>query len=96
MGDRGDEKEVAAERGRLGDFGGCNRDRSDCEGAYHGMSSEPTRVLLVDDHEVLRSGMRSLLEASEGYSVCGEAADGRAGVERASELRPDIVVMDIG
>jgi DNA-binding NarL/FixJ family response regulator len=60
------------------------------------MSSQPTRVLLVDDHEVVRYGLRSLLEASEGYSVCGEAADGRAGVERASELRPDIVVMDIG
>jgi DNA-binding NarL/FixJ family response regulator len=60
------------------------------------MSPEPTRVLLVDDHEVVRYGLRSLLEASEGYSVCGEAADGRAGVERASELRPDIVVMDIG
>jgi DNA-binding NarL/FixJ family response regulator len=60
------------------------------------MNPVPTRVLLVDDHEVVRYGLRSLLEASAGYTVCGEAADGRAGVELADSLRPDIVVMDIG
>ena len=60
------------------------------------MNSVPTRVLLVDDHEVVRYGLRSLLEASADYTVCGEAADGRAGVELAGNLQPGIVVMDIG
>lgn len=55
-----------------------------------------TRILLVDDHELLRRGIRSLLEAEPDFEVCAEAADGRVAVELATSLKPDVVVMDIG
>lgn len=55
-----------------------------------------TRILLVDDHELVRRGIRSLLEAEEDFEVCAEAADGRQAVDLAHELMPDVVVMDIG
>jgi DNA-binding NarL/FixJ family response regulator len=54
-----------------------------------------TRVLLVDDHEVVRRGLRAMIDANEGFEVCGEASDGRTGVKLAKQLKPDIVVMDI-
>ena len=53
------------------------------------------RLLVVDDHEVLRRGVRSLLEDQPGYEICGEAADGQEAVQRARELKPDVIVMDI-
>jgi DNA-binding NarL/FixJ family response regulator len=53
------------------------------------------RVLLVDDHNLVRSGIRSLLEDIEGIEVVGEAADGGRAIELALELRPDLAVMDI-
>ncbi|HEX7049536.1 MAG TPA: response regulator transcription factor [Longimicrobiales bacterium] len=57
--------------------------------------SEPIRILLVDDHAVLRAGLRALLDAEPDLRVVGEASTGEEGVERARELRPDIVVMDL-
>jgi DNA-binding NarL/FixJ family response regulator len=54
------------------------------------------RILLVDDHEVVRRGVRALLEAQPGFSVCGEACDGRTAVELARLTTPDLVIMDIG
>jgi len=54
------------------------------------------RILVADDHEVVRHGLRALLEAQPGWTVCGEAADGREAVAKAIELRPDIAVLDIG
>jgi DNA-binding NarL/FixJ family response regulator len=54
-----------------------------------------TRLLLADDHEILRSGLRALVDAAEGMSVVGEAADGRTAVRMAAEFRPDVVVMDV-
>ena len=60
------------------------------------MSAKPIRILLADDHEIVRRGLRALLETHPGWEVCGEAADGRAAVELAQKLSPDIVVMDIG
>jgi len=54
-----------------------------------------TRVLIVDDHEVVRRGVRSLLEARPDFDVCGEAVDGQDGVEKARQLKPDVVVMDV-
>ena len=53
------------------------------------------RCLLADDHEILRSGLRALIGAQAGMTVVGEAADGRTAVRLATELRPDLVVMDL-
>lgn len=60
-----------------------------------GAGLTPIRILLVDDHAVLRSGLRMLLDAEADLEVVGEASTGEEGVEKASELRPDVVVMDI-
>jgi DNA-binding NarL/FixJ family response regulator len=54
------------------------------------------RILVADDHEIVRRGLCSLLAANSGWEVCGEAVDGREAVAKAKQLRPDIVVMDIG
>lgn len=53
------------------------------------------RVLIADDHHLVRSGLRGMLEAHDDLAVVGEAADGQAALVSAAELRPDIVVMDI-
>jgi two-component system NarL family response regulator len=53
------------------------------------------RVLLVDDHQILRDGLRALLSGESGVEVVGEAPDGRAALERVGSLAPDVVVMDI-
>lgn len=55
---------------------------------------EHLRILVVDDHEIVRSLLRHLLEAESGWEVCGEASDGDEAVERSRTLHPDIVVMD--
>ena len=59
------------------------------------MSSHPIRILLVDDHAVLRAGLRALLEAEAGLEVVGEAGTGEEGLAMAERLRPDVVVMDL-
>lgn len=56
---------------------------------------EKIRILLADDHTIVRSGIRALLEEEPNLSVVGEAEDGRAAVNLACQLKPDIVVMDI-
>lgn len=53
------------------------------------------RVLLVDDHQVVRRGLRTFLEIQDDIEVVGEASDGAEGVAGAEELRPDVVLMDI-
>jgi DNA-binding NarL/FixJ family response regulator len=53
-------------------------------------------VLLVEDHTIVRKGLRSLLESEHDIQVVGEAENGREAIEKADELRPDVVVMDIG
>jgi DNA-binding NarL/FixJ family response regulator len=54
------------------------------------------RILLADDHDVVRHGLRHLLERQEGWTVCGEATGGRQAVAMAAELRPDVAVLDVG
>ena len=63
--------------------------------AGHGMSRRPIRVLLVDDHAVMRAGFRMILETADDITVVGEAADGVAAVAAASALRPDVICMDV-
>ena len=54
-----------------------------------------TRILLVDDHGIVREGLRSVLEREEGLQVVGEAEDGREAFGLVGELLPDIIIMDI-
>jgi DNA-binding NarL/FixJ family response regulator len=56
----------------------------------------PLRILLADDHEIVRRGLCALLQKREGWEVCGEASDGRQALEMAKELKPDVVILDIG
>lgn len=53
------------------------------------------RILIADDHAVVRGGVRALVESQPGWCVCAEAADGREAVEQTRRTKPDIVVMDI-
>src|SRR5580704_1747158 len=53
------------------------------------------RLLLADDHEIVRKGLRALLEAQPGWEVAAEAADGRDAVEKAKRIKPDITILDI-
>lgn len=55
----------------------------------------PVRILIADDHEVVRQGVRTILEGQAGWVVCGEASTGRDAVTKAVDLQPDIVVLDI-
>lgn len=53
------------------------------------------RIVIADDHTIVREGFRSLLEAQEGMAVVGEAAEGRSAVRLARDLHPDVVIMDV-
>jgi len=59
------------------------------------MSGRPTRILLVDDHVLVRSGMKALLDAQPDLEVTGEAGNGAEGVELALQSHPDVVLMDL-
>ena len=54
------------------------------------------RILIADDHEVARKGIRSLLETHAGWEVCSEAKDGREAVACADKFKPDVLLLDIG
>lgn len=54
------------------------------------------RILIADDHEVVRKGLVALLQQQPDWQVCGEAADGREAVDKAQQLKPDVVILDIG
>jgi DNA-binding NarL/FixJ family response regulator len=56
---------------------------------------EALRLLVADDHEIVRTGLRSLLETQPGWRVTAEASDGREAVEKAKELKPDVAVLDL-
>lgn len=53
------------------------------------------RILIADDHDLMRRGVKSLLQAHPGWEVCGEAHTGREAVAKTEELKPDVVIMDI-
>jgi DNA-binding NarL/FixJ family response regulator len=55
-----------------------------------------TSILLADDHQIVRQGLRSLLERNQDMRVVGEASDGRTAVRMTQELSPDVVIMDVG
>ncbi|MEW6292282.1 MAG: two-component system response regulator NarL [Pseudomonadota bacterium] len=57
--------------------------------------TENTRVLVIDDHPLLRKGVCQLLELTEGFIVVGEAASGREGIELAKQLDPDLILLDL-
>src|SRR5438067_8954233 len=54
------------------------------------------RIFVADDHEVVRKGLVSLLQAQPNWSICGEAADGHEAVEKAQRSKPDVVILDVG
>jgi len=54
------------------------------------------RILIADDHSVVRAGLRTLLESHAGWEVCAESPDGRDAIEKATKLKPDVAVLDIG
>jgi DNA-binding NarL/FixJ family response regulator len=58
------------------------------------MASPIRRIIIVDDHEAIRRGVRQLLETTPYYQVVGEASDGRLGLDLAKELQPDIAIID--
>lgn len=57
--------------------------------------NSPTRILLADDHRIIRQGLRSLLDAEADLAVVGEAEDGRQALALARDLKPDVVILDI-
>ena len=55
----------------------------------------PLRILVADDHEVMRTGVRALIEHEPGWQVCGTATNGQEAVETAKKLKPEVVVLDM-
>ena len=60
-----------------------------------GRQMKTVRILVVDDHEVVRRGIRTLLDAQRGWKVCGEAATGSEALKQAKTLNPDVIILDI-
>jgi DNA-binding NarL/FixJ family response regulator len=54
------------------------------------------RILIADDHGVVRKGLRALLDSRRGWKVCAEAGNGREAIEKAKALKPDVAIVDIG
>ncbi len=54
------------------------------------------RILLADDHPVFRLGLCSLLGSHEQWAICGEASNGRGAIEKCRQLKPDLLMLDIG
>ena len=56
---------------------------------------KPVRILVADDHALVRRGIRTLLENQPGWKVCAEASTGREAIEQAEQTKPDVVVLDV-
>ena len=61
----------------------------------YGSPHPRVRVLVADDHEVMRMGIRNLLQFQSGWSVCAEASNGQEAVDKAFQFHPDVIIMDI-
>ena len=59
------------------------------------MASDSIRILLVDDHTILREGLAAVLNAVDGFEVIGQAADGKAALDQYGELKPDVAIVDL-
>lgn len=59
------------------------------------MSSKPIKVMLVDDHEMVRIGLAAVLSTEDGIELVGEASNGQEGIELAQQYKPDVVLMDL-
>lgn len=59
------------------------------------ISAQVLRIMVADDHDLVRQGLRSMLEAQPGWMVCGEATTGREAVDLVQQLQPDVVVIDV-
>src|ERR1700722_14045209 len=75
---------------------GLSRRAGAAAGSNNITQLEKLRILIADDHEVIRHGVRAMIEKEAGWEVCGEAVDGRKAVALAEKLKPDVVVLDIG
>jgi len=53
------------------------------------------RILIADDHDIVRQGIRRVLEVKPDWEICGEAANGQEAVRMAQELSPDVIIMDV-
>ena len=60
------------------------------------LAIKPVAILIVDDHTVVRRGLRALLETQPGWTICGEASNGTEAVEKAAQQQPEVVILDIG
>src|SRR5947199_10819999 len=65
------------------------------QSSHPSTASAPVRILVADDHEVMRLGVRNLLEARPGWSICAEASNGNEAIEKTLASRPDIILLDI-
>jgi DNA-binding NarL/FixJ family response regulator len=69
--------------------------RSSLSFAIRSAEDARSRILIADDHELMRRGLRGLLESHDEWAVCGEAVEGGEAVRKSTELKPDLVIMDV-
>jgi DNA-binding NarL/FixJ family response regulator len=71
-----------------------NKNKYDAD-AGSALKSASVRIVIADDHEIFRRGLRSLLESHSDWEVCGEAVNGQEAIEKVKQLKPDVVVLDV-